>query len=147
MIAGGPTYLESQEDAEKLNSRISYQAQDFFEPQSIRDADVYVLRMILHDWPFEDSVRILTRLVEALKPGARILIMDSVLPDPGSVPSSRERLLRVRDLTMLQVFNSQERHMQDWRDIFIRVDPRLSVKKVVQPAGSVLSIIELALEM
>ncbi|KAL2863146.1 O-methyltransferase-domain-containing protein [Aspergillus lucknowensis] len=156
VVAGGPAYLESQsqsqEDAD-LASRITYQRHDFFEPQPAMagDADVYLLRMILHDWGFDDCVRILSRLVEALREskkrdGARILIMDSVLPEPGSVPTSRERLLRVRDLTMLQVFNSQERQMEDWERIFTCVDERLVVKKVVQPAGSVLSIIELALE-
>ncbi|GES66777.1 O-methyltransferase [Aspergillus terreus] len=147
VVAGGPAYLDRQDGAEELASRISYKAHNFFEPQPVRDADVYVLRMILHDWPLDDSVRILARLVEALKPGARILIMDSVLPDPGSVPASRERLLRVRDLTMLQVFNSQERHLEDWKEIFTCVDSRLSAKKVIQTAGSVLSIIELVLEM
>lgn len=146
VVEGGPAYLESQDDAQELAPRITYKPHNFFEPQPIKDADIYLLRMILHDWPLDDSVRILAGLIETLKSGARILIMDSVLPDPGSVPASRERLLRVRDLTMLQVFNSQERHMEDWNEIFARVDPRLSVTKVVQPAGSVLSIIELALK-
>ncbi|KAJ5618274.1 hypothetical protein N7528_006917 [Penicillium herquei] len=143
---GGPAYLESQDEYRELASRISYKACSFFDPQPVKDGDVYLLRMILHDWGFDDSVKILSRLVETLKPGARILIMDSVLPDPGSVPSSKERFLRMRDLTMLQVFNSQERDVEDWKKIFTRVDSRLTVKQIIQPAGSVMSIIELALE-
>ena len=78
--------------------------------------------------------------------GEKTLISSSVLPGQGSVPASRERLLRVRDLTMLQVFNSQERHMENWNEIFTRVDQRLSVERVVQHAGRVLSIIELTLD-
>lgn len=146
VVAGGPTYLTSQGDGQDLSPRISYIAQNFFDPQPVKDADVYLLRMILHDWPFDDSVRILRRLVEALKLGARILIMDTVLPDPGVIPVSKERLLRVRDLTMMQVFNSQERHLEDWNEIFTQVDQRLKVRSLTQPAGSVLSIIELALD-
>ncbi|KAJ5948878.1 hypothetical protein N7454_002185 [Penicillium verhagenii] len=135
VAAGGPAYLASQENGSVLASRVSYKAHSFFEPQPIHDADVYLLRMILHDWAFDDSVRILTNLFAALKPGARIIIMDTVLPDPGSIPASKERLLRVRDLTMMQVFNSQERHLEDWQDIFAKVDARLKIEQIVQPAG------------
>ncbi|KAJ5703181.1 hypothetical protein N7488_010729 [Penicillium malachiteum] len=142
----GPSYLESRDEPRELASRISYKACSFFDPQPVNDGDVYLLRMILHDWGFDDSVKIMSRLFETLKPGARILIMDSVLPDPGSIPSSKELPLRMRDLTMLQVFNSQERDVEDWKKIFTRVDSRLTVKQIIQPAGSVMSIIELALE-
>jgi 6-hydroxytryprostatin B O-methyltransferase len=143
VVEEGPKYLASQDDGYTLESRVSYKAHNFFDPQPVRDADVYLLRMILHDWAFADSVRILTHLAEALKPGARIIIMDTVLPDPGSIPVSKERLLRVRDLTMMQVFNSQERHLEDWKEIFSKVPRGLKVEQVKQPAGSVLSLIVL----
>jgi 6-hydroxytryprostatin B O-methyltransferase len=102
--------------------------------------------MILHDWASADSVHILKHLAEALKPGARIIIMDTVLPDPGSISVSKERLLRVRDLTMMQVFNSQERHLEDWEDIISKVPRGLRLEQVIQPSGSVLSLIVLALK-
>ncbi|CAI7642017.1 unnamed protein product [Penicillium viridicatum] len=146
VAAGGPAYLASQDNGQELSTRISYKAHSFFDPQPVNDADVYLLRMILHDWAFDDSVRILIRLVAALKPGARIIIMDTVLPGPGSIPASKERLLRVRDLTMMQVFNSQERHLEDWLEIFTKVDQRLKVQKIEQPAGSVLSLVVLVVE-
>ncbi|KAA8644447.1 hypothetical protein EYZ11_003576 [Aspergillus tanneri] len=146
VVAGGPEYLASLPDADDLECRIEYRAHSFFDPQPVTDGDVYLLRMILHDWPAEDSVRILSRLVQALKPGARIIVMDTVLPSPGAIPASKERLLRVRDLTMMQVFNSRERHMEDWIDIFRKVDGRLTMKKVEQPFGSVMSLIELHLD-
>ncbi|KAJ5166851.1 uncharacterized protein N7482_005632 [Penicillium canariense] len=146
VIAGGPKYLASQEDAQSLRTRVSYKAHSFFDPQPVQDADVYFFRMVMHNWSDDDSVRILTHLVKILKPGACILIMDVVLPDPGTMPASKERLLRVRDLNMLQVFNNPERHIEGWKAIFSRVDKRLVVKEVGQSAGSVLSIIELSLE-
>jgi 6-hydroxytryprostatin B O-methyltransferase len=101
--------------------------------------------MILHDWAFEDSVKILRNLIPALTSGSKILIMDTVLPNPGSIPASKERLLRVRDLTMMQVFNSLERGIEDWKQIFAETDPRLVVKTVSHPPGSNLSLIELSL--
>ena len=47
---------------------------------------------------------------------SRIIIMDTVLPKPGSVPVSVERIARARDMTMLQAFNSKERDLDDWID-------------------------------
>lgn len=72
--------------------------------------------------------------------------MDTVLPAPGEVPMYKESLLRVRDLTMMQVFNSSERSMEDWTELFENVDRRLKVKNLVQPQGSNMSVMELGLE-
>ncbi|KAM5343387.1 hypothetical protein ACJ41O_011924 [Fusarium nematophilum] len=144
VVPGGEQYVASLADA-SLAERIKFQPHNFFEPQPITGADVYLLRMILHDWPFEDSVQILKNLVPALKGGSRILIMDTVLPVPGSIPAAKERLLRVRDLTMMQVFNSLERGIEDWKAIFAKADSRLEVKSVSHPPGSNLSLIELVL--
>lgn len=146
VIAQGPEYVSSQEDSRSLKRRVSYKAHSFFDPQPVQDADVYLFRTVMHNWSDDDSVRILMHLVQILKPRARILIMDVVLPDPGTLPASKERLLRMRDLSMLQIFNHPERSLQHWKTIFSRVDRRLQVTRVEQPAGSVLSIIELGLE-
>ncbi|KAE8141739.1 S-adenosyl-L-methionine-dependent methyltransferase [Aspergillus pseudotamarii] len=147
VVAEGPEYLSSLNDTQDLRPRISYRAHSFFDPQPVQDADVYMLRMILHNWSFADCVRILSRLVQTLKPGARILIVDIVLPDPGVIPASKERLLRVQDLIMRQVFNSMERHLENWMDIFKRVDERLIVKSIVEPHGSLMSLIELGMDL
>ncbi|RAQ45531.1 O-methyltransferase [Aspergillus flavus] len=145
VVAEGPGYLSSLDDAQDLKSRIGYRAHSFFDPQPVQDADVYMLRMILHNWSFDDCVRILSRLVQTLKPGARIIIVDIVLPDPGVVSASKEKLLRVQDLIMQQVFNSMERYLENWMDIFRKVDERLEVKRIVEPPGSLMSLIELSM--
>jgi 6-hydroxytryprostatin B O-methyltransferase len=101
--------------------------------------------MILHDWPEEQAVTILRNLVPALKTSSRILIMDTVLPSPGSVPSSVERLARARDLTMWQTFNSQERDLNVWEKLLAAADHNLRLVNVVHPFGSVMSIMEIVL--
>ncbi|KAH7257939.1 putative O-methyltransferase [Fusarium tricinctum] len=144
VVSGAEQQLASFADGD-LPGRIKFQGHSFFESQPVVGADVYLLRMILHDWAFEDSVKILRNLRPALTSRSRILIMDTVLPNPGSIPASKERLLRVRDLTMMQVFNSLERGIEDWRVIFAEVDPGLVVESVSTPPGSNLSLIELSL--
>lgn len=61
--------------------------QDFFEPQSpfepphlSRHPAVYLLRVVLHDWPDEFARRILINLRVASNPETRLLIAEHVLP-------------------------------------------------------------------
>jgi len=78
----------------ELSARISFMAHDFFNEQPILDADVYLLRWILHDWSDKYAIRILQALKPALKYGAKIIIMEHVLPEPGSLSAYQERALR-----------------------------------------------------
>ncbi|KAK8848902.1 bikaverin cluster-O-methyltransferase [Apiospora arundinis] len=153
VVEGGPKILAGVPDA-SITSRIQYQAHSFFEPNPVVGADFYLLRLILHDWGAEDCVRILRAIVPAMRStnrnrsrdsGSTIVIMDSVLPAPGSVPRSVERVVRVRDLTMTQVFNSQERAIEDWEAILEKADPRLEITAVSKPIGSVLALIQVVL--
>lgn len=80
-------------EAEPENkSRVSFTEYDFFTPQPVQ-ADVYIYRHILHDWSDADSVKILSSLLPALKPGARVLISEGILPPP---PATRLNTLANR---------------------------------------------------
>jgi 6-hydroxytryprostatin B O-methyltransferase len=129
-----------------IASRLTFQAHDFTLPQPVRAADAYLLRMILHDWPDEQAVKILRNIVTAMdETKSRLFIMDTVLPKPGSVPISVERIARARDLTMIQSFNSKERELDEWKDLITTADPRLQLIGVTQPFGSAMSILEIQL--
>lgn len=52
----------------------------FFEPQPIRDAAVFFLKAIIHDWSDEKSRIILGHLRDAATPTTRLLIMDRIVP-------------------------------------------------------------------
>ncbi len=108
----------------------------------MKGADVYLLRMILHDWADKEATTILANLVPAMTAGTRIIIMDSVLPSSGKIPAVQERLLRVRDLTMMQAFNSKERAVEDWTALLEGADKRLQLENTVQPYGSVMMVME-----
>jgi 6-hydroxytryprostatin B O-methyltransferase len=102
--------------------------------------------MIIHDWQPEDATQILRRLVPAMKKESRMIIMDTVLPRPGTVPAVQESLLRAREMTMLQSFNSAERDIDDWKTLLKAADPRLNIANVVQPVGSIMAVIEVILD-
>lgn len=98
--------------------------------------------MILHDWKDPEAVKILKQLVDAAKPDSRILIMDMVLPTPGSASRTLEAALRQKDLAMLHTFNAKEREVEDWRSVLQKADPRVEIKAIRRPDGSQHSVIE-----
>jgi len=69
---------------EHKRPNIQFMKHDFFTPQVVKDADVYVYRWIFHNWQDEQSIQILRAAIPALKPGAKILINDGCLPVPGT---------------------------------------------------------------
>ncbi|KAH6654693.1 sterigmatocystin 8-O-methyltransferase [Truncatella angustata] len=158
-IANGPAMLAKQPDS--IRTRIICQEHNFFTPQPVMDADAYFLRMIFHDWPDKEALTILRHLVPVLKARpfkrsqpnasnvARIIIMDTVLPDPGTCPTTEEALMRVRDLAMLQAFNGKERELTDWKNLLAAATAQsgegageLELLRVHQPFGSLMSLLE-----
>jgi 6-hydroxytryprostatin B O-methyltransferase len=133
-------------DTHSTHTRVSFKAHNFFEPQPTKDAAVYMLRMIIHDWPDAEAKTILSNIVPALESSkATLLIMDTVLPSPGSLPSVRERVIRTRDLTMRQVFNARERGVDDWEALLREADSRLTLDEVRQPEGSNMCLLAISL--
>jgi 6-hydroxytryprostatin B O-methyltransferase len=108
----------------------------------VQGAQVYLLRQILHNWNFDKAVEITKNTAASMGEGSHILIMDMLLPEPGSVPSVHERVLRSRDVVMMQLFNSLERDLEGWQEILTAADPRLRINAVNKPEGSFLTVID-----
>ncbi|HEX7238098.1 MAG TPA: methyltransferase [Gammaproteobacteria bacterium] len=76
---------------------------DFF-ADSLPAADLYLLMEVLHDWDDADATRILGAVRRAARPGARVLIVEILVPDtPGPHPG------KTRDIIMLAVTGGRER--------------------------------------
>ena len=128
----------------EVASRITFQEHDFFKAQPERGAEVYLLRTVLHDWQDDDAVAILRNLTGVMSSGSRLIIMDMVLPRPGSMASSQERMLRARDMTMLETFNSLERDEEDWKRLLATADRGMTLRCIRRPTGgSVLSLLDI----
>lgn len=69
---------------------------DFFQPQPIKNADVFFLRAVAHNWSDGPFVTILKHLRDAATPETKLVIVDWILPYacantsaeevPGAVP-------------------------------------------------------------
>ncbi|KAH9925247.1 O-methyltransferase-domain-containing protein [Fomitopsis serialis] len=128
---------------------------DFFHEQPVKNAAVYFLRYILHDWPDDACVLILSELREAMGSDSRILVADMIIHPPlGSrhlksapapLPANYGRadaFKSMHDMVMLSVFNGSERTPGQLGVIAERAG--LTIEKIWECRGPV-SITELRL--
>lgn len=107
-----------------------------FQPQPVVGADVYLLKMILHDWPDEDATKLLRALIPALKPGARVIFVEYVGAEENADDSSSTppRIVRgmgsATDLRIMALFNNKERPVSAWKSIFKAADERFDIASV-----------------
>lgn len=124
-----------------LSSRVKLTTHDFFMPQT-EVAACYFFRMIFHGFADKYCVQILRALVPALRRGARVVINDGALPEPGSVGYVEERSMRTLDLFMQISVNAHEREVDDWRVLLARADERFRLRKAWKPEKAVMWFIE-----
>lgn len=79
---------------EEFQGRVKFMAHDILAQQPVRGADVYYLRWILHNWSDKYCMVILRALVPALKRGAKVIINETLMPEPGAVALWKEKNLR-----------------------------------------------------
>lgn len=99
---------ETTRDEPSLGDRCTFVAGNFFE--RVPQGDAYVLSTILHDWDDESAARILRTIVACAPAGARVLIIDAVVPDGNG-----EHWAKWLDLLMLALFAGRERDEAEWR--------------------------------
>lgn len=73
------------------HSCVRWEYHDFFQPQPIKNATVYLLRFILHNYSDKYAARILKAIVPALGEKSKILILDGIIPESNTVPKPVER--------------------------------------------------------
>lgn len=86
---------------------------DFFESVPA-EADAYILSNVLHDWDDERCLRILDRVREAAGLGARLVLVESLLPDDAGGVDPESADLRLLDLMMLLNFGARERSLGEY---------------------------------
>ncbi|KAJ7863601.1 O-methyltransferase [Mycena olivaceomarginata] len=69
-----------------------FQVHDFFAPQLVKDAAVFLLRGILHNWQDAQAVVILRSLRSAALPSTRLVIGERILPLASRVGSKSDNI-------------------------------------------------------
>ncbi|KAI1386464.1 sterigmatocystin 8-O-methyltransferase [Hypoxylon trugodes] len=127
---------------DELKDRIDFKANGLFDTQTV-EADAYLFRLVFQIWPDKYALKILKAQIPALRPGAKILIQDTVAPEPGEIPLWRERELRAMDLNTGAAFNGRHRYIHEWKALLAEADERFVFQGVSAPGRTLLSTLEI----
>ena len=94
-------------EALRLAERSRALAGDFF--TDVPEADIYLLKHILHDWNDGEVVRILERCREAMRPGGRVIVIERLLGEIGE-----PRLAPLTDPNMMVLLTGRERTLAEY---------------------------------
>ncbi len=89
--------------AHGVEDRVVIEHGNFFE-RVPAGGDAYILSHIIHDWNEDQCLTILGNCRNAMKPGARLLIVEFVLPEDGT-----PHFGKVADMVMLTIPGGEER--------------------------------------
>jgi hypothetical protein len=115
-----------------LSSRCKVVEGDFF--KSVPDADIHILKQIIHDWDDEQSIRILSNCASALRAKGRVVLIERVLPEDG-----RPSFAPLADLNMLVLLPGRERTGKQYGKLLEAAGLRL--ERIIDTA-STLQVIE-----
>lgn len=107
-----------------LAGRSEFVGGDFF--ASVPEgADAYLLKSVLHDWDDERSVAILTRVREAMAPGATLFVVEPLVPETDAELRGATMTL-ISDLNMMACTGGAERTAAEFSALFDQAGLRLA---------------------
>lgn len=129
VLEGAPAMLDSY----GVSDRVELVAGDFVESIPV-EADIYMLKHIIHDWYDDKCEKILGNVRESMPTDARVLVIDAVIP-PGNDPHPG----KILDLEMLISPGGVERTESQF-DTLLK-NSGLRMTRIV-PTRSAVSIVE-----
>jgi hypothetical protein len=98
-----------------LADRFTAVAGDFFD--AVPAADLYLLKMIMHDWNDEQCIRILANCRAAASGVRRALVVEMVIGEIG-----KPDFATLVDMNMLNISNGMERELTEYDALFAASD-------------------------
>jgi len=99
------------EEASVASERLSLRAGDFFRDE-LPECDAYLLMEIIHDWDDEKSVAILRAVRKAAPAGAKVLLVESIVPDDSGPDRSK-----TLDIVMLTLLGGKQRTQKEYEEL------------------------------
>ncbi|GAW17484.1 hypothetical protein ANO14919_069410 [Xylariales sp. No.14919] len=136
-----------------VRDRVSFVAHDIYQPQPTQ-ADIYIVKMILHDYSESEAAKILKALTPGLRPGNRVIVIEYIgKVDEGeaegeddkkkeALPLSIRQMGTATDLRMMAIFNAKERPAESYRGIFKAADERFDVVSLKADPLTFFAVIE-----
>ncbi len=130
VLEGARTFIRSR----GLEGRCGTAAGNFFDGIPA-GADAYYLQHIIHDWDDEPALKILANCRRAMagRPGARLVVVDCVMPENGTPHMSG-----LLDLEMMLMPGGRERTGSEWHSLMSRAGFRIEQIVAATEAESVI---------
>lgn len=117
----------SPEDQE-MYSRIQFEAHDYYQEQTRRNTDAFLLRQCLHNNTDANCIRILKAIVPGLSnPTARLLINETIMESWEATSKQKSKRLRRKDL-MAMTIGAKERSRDEFLALLKAADERYEVR-------------------
>ncbi|KAI0912396.1 sterigmatocystin 8-O-methyltransferase [Ustulina deusta] len=132
-----------------VRDRVSFVEHDLYKPQPT-EADIYMFKLIFHDYSESEAAKILNALTPRLRSGSRVIVIEYIgKVDEGESDAKKEPLpLSIRqmgtatDLRMMAIFNAKERPAESYRGIFKAADERFEVVSIKADPLTFFAVIE-----
>jgi hypothetical protein len=113
-----PHVVERVAVDDAIANRLRLQGGDFFRGPLPR-CDAYILMEVLHDWTDEQSQRILRQIRNAAPEMAKLLVVETILPNEGSwATGSGQHFGNHLDINMLVLTGGRERTPEEFVRLF-----------------------------
>jgi len=106
------------------SKQVKLQAYDFFTPQPVKNAAVYSMRFIIHDWPDAESKKIMQTVRDAAGPSSKLILWENVVPyalrdtaQGNLLFPAALGLATALDMHMLNLCGSQERTLDEFIEL------------------------------
>ncbi len=129
VLAGAPAMMDSY----GVSDRAELVMGDFYSAIPVK-ADIYMLKHIIHDWDDEKCRTILGNIRSEMPDGARVLIIDAVVPGPNE-----PHFAKFLDLEMMMLPGGKERTGEEFDKLLDSAGFRMT--RII-PTHSPISIIE-----
>ena len=130
VVEGAPSILKEL----GVSDRCQVLGADFFAPLPRVDADLYLMKSIIHDWADPDAARILENVRAQMSNESRLALCEVIVPGPN-----QRSFAKYLDLEMLVHAGGRERTESEYAALFATAGLRL-VR--VTPTAGPMSLIE-----
>jgi predicted transcriptional regulator len=96
-----------------LQDRCKYIKGNMFE--QVPSADLYIMKMILHDWNDDECIKILSNIHKSASDNSIVLIVEHLVPDPTTPHFSK-----LFDIHMMCATTGRERTIEEYKSILSR---------------------------
>jgi SAM-dependent methyltransferase len=120
--AHAATQATARFEVDGLGDRASFCPGDFF--KAVPEADLLLMKSVLHDWDDARCVQLLANCTAALRPGGAVAIVERVVPDRIDRTAAHRHAVR-SDLNMLVATGGRERGLAAFDSLLSAVGLRI----------------------